>query len=259
MERKQPLKLQGHMVNGKPLKVEWSGKAKREMGLSELVAGQLIIVSGLQGAPQYNGHSGRVMSVRPDGRYEVELQLDGEEKILALKGDNLIPTRIPATEGSGSGDQPKADESATNNPAEPGPSNDSTANAGIEGDAEEKCVAEETCGTKATSEAEGNSSINAEAVGEDAGTGRRKRRKSAWGGENEGGIVYVEHRGGDQQKVQEQKSALCSLPPESELNAMSAKELRQLLTSNQINVAGCFEKADLLERARCHVNRAADG
>jgi len=64
-------------------------------------AGDLVEVSGLKGAPQYNGTTGRIQSIRADGRCEVLVGSHlrpPEPKVLALKTTNLTLASEPVSE-----------------------------------------------------------------------------------------------------------------------------------------------------------------
>lgn len=77
----------------------------------------------------------------------------------------------------------------------------------------------------------------------------QRRRRSAWDQENSGGVVYTAPpASGGASTADEPKTP--PLPPEEELSAMPAKELRRLLSDRGVNVSTCFEKSDLLEQAR---------
>eukprot|EP00434_Breviolum_minutum_P022307 symbB.v1.2.019684.t1/scaffold1621.1/size109116/3 len=73
----------------------------------QLSVGDIVSVMGLSAAAQYNGENGTVRQIRPDGRIEVELVLEGVpgeggagegNKILAVKPENLrrvCPAALP--------------------------------------------------------------------------------------------------------------------------------------------------------------------
>lgn len=189
--------LQGHVIHGKALKVEWSTRAKREMGLNDLLVGQLVCVLTSLPECQCNG-IGKVVSVRDDGCDVVEVELDGKKQTMQARSDNLVILR----------DCPEI----------PHPAAQPTMSASVE----ERPVHTE------------------EGAAEPP-----KRRRSAWGKENDGGVVYL--RGAT---VVDPRPSLEPLPPEIELQEMATKDLRQLLISRGVDIVGCFEKADLLERAR---------
>ncbi|CAJ1368179.1 unnamed protein product [Effrenium voratum] len=64
------------------------------------VVGDMVCVQGLNSAAQYNDQNGTVKSVRPDGRIEIELVLEGEgDKVLAVRPENLrrlCPQQLPS-------------------------------------------------------------------------------------------------------------------------------------------------------------------
>lgn len=205
------------------------------------VPGQAVLVSGLKSAPQFNGIIGHVNSVRPDGRCEVVLQLETECKMLALKAENLSDAgaggAAPATNSS-----PAQSKTATPTDApreEPKPPSSSSA-------------PQPAPGADAAQPQQGQS--------EDGNGVRKRRRKSAWDAENQGGEVYVR----DPKKNWAPAPPLSTpapvepipecppepVPPEEELGAMSAKELKRLLASHSVDVTGCVEKCDYLEKAR---------
>merc|ERR1719221_201105 len=81
--------LQGRLLDGKPLRLEWSEKSKQEMGMADLKAQQSVVVVGLGHSMEFNGCLGRIMVARPDGRCDVDLECEGGAKTLALRSENV--------------------------------------------------------------------------------------------------------------------------------------------------------------------------
>lgn len=99
-------------LKGTQVSVDWSTMAKTEMGMCNkrqekppapatrsfkenpteeslgFRLGQVVLISNLKGAPQFNGSTACVVGFRSD-RVEVELEADGAKKTLALKPENL--------------------------------------------------------------------------------------------------------------------------------------------------------------------------
>eukprot|EP00928_Gymnodinium_smaydae_P032445 TRINITY_DN23496_c0_g1_i1.p1 TRINITY_DN23496_c0_g1~~TRINITY_DN23496_c0_g1_i1.p1 ORF type:complete len:435 (+),score=117.74 TRINITY_DN23496_c0_g1_i1:128-1432(+) len=240
--------LQGQPLNGELMRVEWSAKAKTEMGLEQLSEGSWVLVCGLKGAPQHNGKIGRATAAAGPASERCQVELDdgeGGKKVLALKLENLIPMR---------GADQESPAAATGPPAAPAPA------------AAQQPPAAAAPGAGAGEEAAAAGDPAADA----GGAPRQRRRKSAWGGENEGGVVYVKSSAdtaaaaktpadGGSVSGPATSFAPCSAPllPEAELKAMSAGQLKQLLAKHGISALGCVEKADYLNRALNPSSKAA--
>lgn len=63
-----------------------SGKGAKS---SDFQLSARVKIDGLQGAPQYNGYTGKVVEVSADGRFGVEIIFKAARKRLSLKPENL--------------------------------------------------------------------------------------------------------------------------------------------------------------------------
>lgn len=226
--------LNGFILKGKAVKIDWSTMAKTEMGMLEksrasrddpaddgptrsfresntFEIGQAVLVANLKSAPQFNGTIGIVVGVRSAERCDVELEeAPGMKKVLALKVENL-----------------------------------SLANS-AEKDASE-----------ASNPASSSTRHFTEATGSEAPTESRRRRASAWEAENSGGYVV------DQPRTSTSAASVPSvpsslgpeepappLPSDEELTQLPVKELKRILTAHKVDITACLEKKDFLEKAR---------
>lgn len=259
-------------VRGIPAKVKWSTMVQTQMGLMKnrdevnpnadeepkrkfqekaaekpaealrsgpFEMGTAVNISGLKGAPQYNGSIGVVKGFRENGRCEVLLREAGrEDKTLVLKVENLSPAHAKSSGGA-------ASKIAGQVAAEAPPQQRRFSDAPKQASAE-----------SAASPATSASSPPAAAAGAaesttDSAEPRKRRRGSLWGEGNDGGEVYV---GGAPPAAAEvpastEKIASAPVPDEAVLQQMNAKELKQILVAHHIDVSGCFEKAEFLEKA----------
>lgn len=263
--------LQGYELRGRQLKIDWSTKVKTEMGLLKTRGdgddeanapprrrfeethhpagfgiGQLVTVSGLKGAPQFNGRVGKIISFRDAERCEVELEQEpGVLKTLALKYENL--TAAPANSESLKQAEPEPAEAAeTPNPA-PAADNGESRAGGRRRFSESSAKPEE-----AATDAPAQSQSTDEAP-------KARKRASHWDRENSGGSgpAVVDP---NQPKAPPATSSAAdkstpaagaeTLPPEPELSNLPAKELRRLLVALGVDITGCLEKSELLAKAR---------
>lgn len=248
-------------VNGIPITLQWSTMVKQQMGLlknrdeemgkdesstsrkfheqptqasttkpTPFDIGQSVTIVGLKGAPQYNGVLAKVHSFREDGRCEVTLNANGEAKTLALKVENLSVTSESAS----------GNDHACNG-------NDSNVESSGEAPRRRRFrdAPEQTTDCAATQPQAETSTTTGEAA-------EPRRRRRGWDDGQTAGYVYVNSNTteNDGAKVESRSEEdIKPLPDETSLNEMSAKELRKLLMEHNINISGCFEKAEFLEKA----------
>lgn len=264
---------------------ERQAAAKPRGGFSAAPAfkmGEEVVVAGLIGAAQYNGMTARIEGLRGDGRFEVFLmQPGGKVKSIALKAENLVAA---SARPSSSTHTATADAALSSAPS----SVPSRVPSGAVGGAGSGAVSDAGCGAGSTGNAEdsgagsigkadGSGGAAGGAAGSDAGAAdveraeRRRKRKSAWDDGNDGGTVYGVWglRGDGAAPAAPAPAAPAAaaslapaaaaaaeeveakpLPPEAELANLPAKELRKLLVGRGVDLKGCMEKADLLEKAR---------
>lgn len=282
-------------VSSVPAKVQWSTMVKTQMGLlknrdeecgdegastrkfQEAPApekpkytgpfdpGQAVEVSGLTSAPQYNNAIGIVQGFRADGRCEVQFVESGKEaKTLALKVQNLhavgkgAKPRVETNERKENDEPPKHRRFSEGLPQTKAPVADASPAAPSQPNVQAPV-----------------DPTSADATSNASGAAPRRRRASLWGEGNDGGQVYVgtgtktgsgdstagaavSQSGGvagtEASKEAEGKNVE-PIPDEATLQQMSAKELKKLLLANSVDVAGCFEKAEFLEKAKKLVQR----
>jgi hypothetical protein len=112
--------------------------------------------------------------------------------------------------------------------------------------------------------AKANTATEGEEANDDAPRRRRfsdgetkapRQRASLWGEGNDGGEVYVGGAAKDAKpSTSETPQDAEPLPDEASLIKMSAKDLKLLLVSHKVDVAGCYEKSEFLERARALIS-----
>lgn len=239
--------LQGLMLRGRELKIDWSTKTKSEMGLLKLrgdgevdagpsrnfketgqpgafAVGQVVVLSGLKGAAQFNGCIGTIVGVRGDERLEVEVEQGGEKKTLALKSENLSLGRSETSDSASC--QAHTCSASCHDHAPPAESAKDDAHSQAD-----------------PSEAEP----------------RKRRRASAWEEANSGGSGPAVVDASTLKSMHEKRRAAADsvapsepLPPEAELAAMPVKELRRVLLASGVDITGCLEKSEMLEQARKH-------
>jgi len=252
-------------VSGIPTTIQWSTMVKQQMGLlknrdeelgkgetsssrkfqeqpmptsiskpTPFSIGQSVTIAGLKGAPQYNGVVAKVQSFREDGRCEVTLHANGEVKTVALKVENLT-TASESTAGSdGAGDAKCSNQDTTGETSQRRRFRDAPEQAS-------DCAASQPQAVP----------INASTRGEPA-EARQRQSKSGWEDGQTVGEVYVStgtSQSHGARGVSATEKSMKPFPDEASLNDMSAKELRKLLVDHNINITGCFEKAEFLEKA----------
>eukprot|EP00411_Alexandrium_monilatum_P086960 CAMPEP_0175710612 /NCGR_PEP_ID=MMETSP0097-20121207/40171_1 /TAXON_ID=311494 /ORGANISM="Alexandrium monilatum, Strain CCMP3105" /LENGTH=618 /DNA_ID=CAMNT_0017018035 /DNA_START=12 /DNA_END=1867 /DNA_ORIENTATION=- len=187
-------KLQGHMLHGRAMKVDWSLRARQEID------------------------AGKEKEME-----DAKKQQEGQQQ----------PQESTPEASTGLSESAPAAPASTATAPDPA--------AAAPGEAGNAAPAEGAPGATAATPA-----------AEDGGS--QRRRRSAWDAENSGGVVYINPAASDAAAAGAKAEPL---PPESELSAMPAKELRRLLADRGVNVSTCFEKADLLEQARLLAAKAA--
>merc|ERR1712151_1081488 len=98
--------------------------------------------------------------------------------------------------------------------------------------------------------ADGGSADAAPAATEEPATERRRERKRAWDDGNQGGEVYVGSGAAKTSKAESETTSAEPIPTDEELNKLSAKELKRIISSYGSDAAGCFEKAVFVQKLR---------
>lgn len=180
--------------------------------------GQRLLISGLKGAPQYNGTTCQVQGYRGDGRCEVLLGGGSEEKkTLALKIENL--SKVEAA--SAGDDDGKEDE-------EQRPRRSFR---------EASATAQQPLPARGVPDSRRGGSHASEDRSDEDAERRREGLSSTPSTAQDGGVT------------EPQQAPPQPIPPKAVLSMLSAKELKGILIAHGVDLSSCFEKADFLEKA----------